>query len=156
MHPYIIPATILFWPIVIPYFTYLNLKALYYGFDSIEDMFDEEELLRKYSKYDKTCLIIDHYTLSTEILIKIIKEDDNRRRYHVDVVSSKTDAEKYLKNIRYDYIFFNDKIIEMSCHDSISKLIQIKDYDSVVNCKVHHILNTPIMNKFKVDYVFNN
>jgi hypothetical protein len=43
MHPYIIPATILLWPIVIPSLIYQKLKASYYGFDSIGDMYDFSE-----------------------------------------------------------------------------------------------------------------
>lgn len=160
MDPFIIPATILFWPIMIPYFAYSSLKASYYGFNSIQDMWDyfyaEEQRRKKYSKYDKLCLIIDYYTNSTKILIKIINEDINRNNYHIDFVSNKTEAEKYLQeyNIKYDYIFFNDKIINLSSDDFDSKLIQIKDSDSIVDCKVHNILYSPIMNKFKVDDIF--
>lgn len=158
MHPYIIPATILLWPIVIPSLIYQKLKASYYGFDSIEDMYDFSERQKQYSKYDKKCLIIDYYTTSTEILIKIIKEDVNRTNYRIDLASNKFEVLRYLEeyNIKYDYIFFNDKIMVLSSDNFNSKLIQIKDSDSIIDSKAHHVLHTPIMNKFKVDAIFKN
>jgi hypothetical protein len=58
--------------------------------------------------------------------------------------------------LKYDYIFFNDKIMDLSSDNLNSKLIQIKDSDSIIDSKVHHVLYTPIMNKFKVDAIFKN
>jgi hypothetical protein len=113
---------------------------------------------KQYSKYDKKCLIIDYYTTRTEILIKIIKEDVNRTNYRIDLASNKFEVLRYLEeySIKYDYIFFNDKIMDLSSENFNSKLIQIKDSDNIIDSKTHHVLYTPIMNKFKVDAIFKN
>jgi len=140
------------WPMFLPYYTFRWIENKIYNRSH-----HNNPILERYSNYDKTCLIIDNYTTSTEILIKIITEDINRTNYHIDLASNKFQALRYLEeyNIKYDYIFFNDKIIDLSSDNFNSKLIQIKDFDSIIDSKAHYILHTPIMNKFKVDAIFN-